>query len=404
MVAEPDLKRVLLLSPRAADSTAPDGQRARQMLGHLTEFGWSPALAVVGRASGIQGNVIEIPAANFRLGASSTRARAAINRAVDPLIDQFDLVFFSTTAFGVWSLGPRWRRRGLPYVLDWHDPWFDARPPESIRRSPPGGRVKFGLAQALARWREPTVARRAAAHVAVSEAYLDDVFSRYQLDPETPKLVEPFAINARNVERSPVASTSARREWVSIGRLGEGFRDSLECFFAALSRAMASAGTRSMVSAKFIGTSYGVDQRECVLPLARAAGVETHVVEESARIDPESAAAALSAAERVLVFGSDDDRYVPSRLATALASGRPVFVFAPRASQQPWALELATLGGVTVASTLDEATSQIATALATARPADLDRQSFLETHSARAMTGRVASLFDRACALARSGR
>jgi len=78
--------------------------------------------------------------------------------------------FFSTTQFSAFQLGPRWRRRfGIPYVLDYQDPWIN----DYYRRTrthPPGGRLKFALSQWVARRIEPDALRLASGIIAVSDS------------------------------------------------------------------------------------------------------------------------------------------------------------------------------------------------------------------------------------------
>ena len=47
-------------------------------------------------------------------------------RRAPPSQPEVDLIFFSTTQFDAFSLGPTWKRKfGVPYVLDYHDPWVN---------------------------------------------------------------------------------------------------------------------------------------------------------------------------------------------------------------------------------------------------------------------------------------
>src|SRR6185369_724460 len=74
---------------------------------------------------------------------------------------------------------PRWLRKfGVPYVLDYQDPWINSYYQRTNTR-PPGGWMKFNFSQWTARRREPDAVRGAAAVIGVSAAYGQSLVAAY---------------------------------------------------------------------------------------------------------------------------------------------------------------------------------------------------------------------------------
>ena len=157
-------RRVLIVSPHFPPINAPDHQRVRMSLPYFEEFGWRPTVLAV-RPEDTEGtddpllertlpDLIEIirtgalPVRWTRrlgLGNLALRALPAFWRAGNRLLarERFDAVYFSTTMFAVMALGPLWRRRfGVPYILDFQDPWIQNYYNQPGAGPPPGGRFK----------------------------------------------------------------------------------------------------------------------------------------------------------------------------------------------------------------------------------------------------------------------
>ncbi len=154
-----------------------------------------------------------------------------------------DLVYFSTTAFLLMGLGPRWKRKfGVPYVVDLQDPWVsdyysgDGAPP------PPGGPAKYAAIQWLARRLEPRVMREAAHIISVSPAYPKMLQERYPEIDDHRFTVLPFGAPERDFEvlesegvtQSVFDPQDGKRHWVYVGRGGGDMAKALEAFFAAI--------------------------------------------------------------------------------------------------------------------------------------------------------------------------
>ena len=248
----------------------------------------------------------------------------------------YDLVFFSTTVFPVIALGRLWQRRfGVPYVVDFQDPWqtdyYDG--PHAPR--PPGGRFKFRASQLFARVVEPAVMRKAAGFISVSVAYSETLLQRYGWLRSVPTRVLPFAGSERDFEitveqgvtQSIFDAADGKTHWVYAGVAGAVMAYALRGFFHALRAARAEDPDRyrSLVI-HFIGTDYapGKRSRNSVQSLAEEFEVGDLVTEHSLRIPYFEALRCLLDADALVVPGSDDPAYTASKIYPYLLARKPL--------------------------------------------------------------------------------
>ena len=351
------------------------------------------------------------------VGSLAVRGYAALRRAGDGLLagGRFDLVYFSTTQTGVLSLGPRWRRRfGAPFAVDLQDPWVNDYYARTGER-PPGGRVKYGIASALARRDEPRVLRAAAAVTTVSPKYVDDLARRYAWFERSRATVLPFGGAARDFEA--VRSAGVTQDlfepgdgclhWVCVGRGGADMARALRGLFRAFRLGRAAVGGDSplrRVRMHFVGTDYaaGDRARKTVTPVAEAEAVADVVEERPHRVPYSVALKCLADADGLLVPGSDDAGYTPSKLYPYLLAKKPTLaILAAGGPAAAVAADLLPEPPVTFSP--DTSPGALA---ADIRAAWVDRWAAGETppaasgdlgeHSAVAMTRRLAAAFDRA--------
>jgi hypothetical protein len=116
-------------------------------------------------------------------GLLSFRAMGALRCKGDELLrsGKFDLVYFSTTQFGIHLLGPSWKKRhGVPFVMDYQDPWVSDYYREHPEVTPPGGRLKYALMDRLNRRNEPRVLKECSGITSVSPDYPKQIAKRYE--------------------------------------------------------------------------------------------------------------------------------------------------------------------------------------------------------------------------------
>jgi len=360
------MKKVLIVSPHFPPINAPDMQRVRLALPHLRAHGWEPTVLAIAPEF-VEGGVIEplleqsypadvrvirgqgiSPGATRRFGVGNLwwRCGRALTVAGERLLrtEKFDLVFFSTTQFSAFALGPKWRRQfGVPYVLDYQDPWvsdYYAR----TRTRPPGGALKYALSQWSARRTEPRVLRAAAGVIAVSEAYPAMLARLYPWFDAGRVRVLPFGASpddfalARTQEPAAplIDFDDGNFHHVYTGRCGPDMKRALTIVFRAFRnfRATNLARRAEKMRFHFIGTGYappplGVDS---VLPIARQEGVAEFVHEHRYRVPYFDSLHYLQRAHALVAVGSDDPGYAASKIFPFVLARRPMLLVYHRES------------------------------------------------------------------------
>lgn len=431
------MKKVLIVSPHFPPINAPDMQRVRLALPHFRSHGWEPTVLAVA-PDFIEGGVWEplleatypadvrvvrvggLPPKFTRwagVGNLWWRCGRALRRAGDALLarERFAAAFFSTTQFSAFRLGPRWHRRcGLPYILDYQDPWVNDYYERTGSR-PPGGRLRFALSQWSARRAEPHVLRSAAGVVAVSAAYAELLARLYPWFSADRVRVLPFGaapedltLAARHAPARPLIDfADGYRHLVYAGRGGVDMAEALTVLFRAFRRFRA---THPIEAARwrlhFIGTGYAPPPlgEDTVMPIAKAERVADVVSEHRYRVPYFDALYYLSRAGALVAIGSSDPGYSASKVFPYLLAGRPLLLLYH--AQSP-VLQLATqlgagtrvgFGGPT---SLDEATTHVEMQWFVgggwAQAVRIGEEAFAP-YSARAMTAALAGVLDAATA------
>ncbi len=347
--------RLLLVSPRFPPTSAADSQRLRMLLPHFAEQGCSAEVLAVDPACCAEGNdpwqaehlPAEVPIHRVRglarrwarlpgLGGIDARCFRALASAGSRLLRQrrFDAVYLSTTAFGCFRLGPLWKRRyGVPFLLDYQDPWVNDHYRRHPQITPPGGRLKYAVVDRLHRHQEPRVLRQAVGYTAVSAAYPAQLQARYPFAAAIPSLVLPFPGSAEDFQhleaipasQLPFDPHDGLIHWLSIGRGGADLHTALEGLFEAIAL-YAPAVLRQRLRLHFLGTSYAPAGRgiPTIAPLAARYGLGEIVEERTDRLPLSLSLAALQSADALLVIGSNDPGYTASKLYPYLLARRPL--------------------------------------------------------------------------------
>jgi hypothetical protein len=350
------LRKLLIISPHWPPINAPDLQRVRMSLPYYRQFGWEPVVLTVHPAyvAGILEPELEstYPADvrivrcramplrwTRRLGLRNLGLRAwwSLWRAGARLLrsEQFDLVFFSTTQFITFTLGLLWRHHaGVPYVIDIQDPWRTDYYERPGAPSPPGGR-KYLLARLLAFLFEERTYRGAAGIISVSERYLSDLAKRYPWFHRKPQATIRFGASTMDFEsirRQPPTRIRISRKPGEIhllytGAAGPIMPHAVNMLFSGFQyyrvRRPADADRFRF---HFIGTSYVPtgQGKPSVLPVAEHYGLASLVEEVPHRIGHLESLALLLQADVLILLGSSDLAYSPSKLYPYYLSGKPI--------------------------------------------------------------------------------
>ncbi len=359
------MKRVLIVSPHFPPVNAPDMQRVRLALPYLRAYGWEPTVLAIDPSS-VEGAVIEslleetyprdIRIVRVR-GLSSKLTRwagvgnlwwrcgRAFTRAGDELLlrEKFDLIFFSTTQFRAFGLGPRWLKKfGVPYVLDYQDPWINSYYART-RTRPPGGRIKFALSQWQARRIEPAALRHAAGIIAVSNAYGPDLAQLYPWFDARHVQLLPFGASPADFEaaskyeppRPLVDFNDGCFHHVYTGRCGPDMSFAMLVLLRAFKLYLKShPAEASRTRFHFIGTDYAPPPlgREWAMPIARTEGVDDFVSEHRYRVPYFEALHYLRHAHALVAVGSNDPTYAASKIFPYILARRPMLLIYHRHS------------------------------------------------------------------------
>jgi hypothetical protein len=422
------VKQLLLVAPHFPPVNAADMHRARVSVAYFAEFGWQPhVLTVAPQQQGemardellLQTIPADVPVTatsaaplwltrRVGLGNVGLRALLPLYRAGARLIRDapIDLVYFSTTVFTSMALGPIWKRRfGVPFVVDMQDPWVsDYRPARPERR-----RGKHALAAQLHGWLEPFTMRSVDGLVTVSPAYIETLRRRYAQIPVELCATIPFGASAADFDVArrlpPAPSIAGRREGVleavSIGRGGGDLGRAASILFRAV-RTLRTAAELRPIHFSFVGTDYAPrgQGRRSMAPVAARHAVADLVSELPDRVPYFEALRRMLDAGLLVVLGSDDPQYSPSKVYPYLLARRPIVAVLHEASPVVGLLRRA--GSLVVTFGAEEADGEVVQELTPALAAYLRRLPFdpeldpavLAPFSARELTRQQCAVFD----------
>jgi hypothetical protein len=348
------LKKVLIISPYFPPFNTADMQRVRQSLPYLRENGWEPTVLTVDEkyveAYSIDNLLLQtypgditihrVPALKaaitrkLGIGSLSMRAFFTIRKRGDQLLhtEKFDLVYFSTTAFHVMALGPRWKRRfGVPFILDIQDPWYNKFYFENALTKKS---LKARLYHQLDKQLEARTIPFADGIISVSAGYRDLYLQRYPTLTYKKFRVIPFGcavidfpIARKNIKGSKITFSPAEVNAVYIGRGGQDMEFAAGIFFdAILIGLQRHEALFQKLRFWFIGTSYAQAGKgaKTFEPLAREKGLESFINEVSDRLPYFETLYLLSKADMLVVPGSTDSTYTASKIFPYIYLDKPM--------------------------------------------------------------------------------
>ena len=433
----PPDRRLLMISPHFPPDSSAGTHRVRLLAPHLASFGWTPTVLTVaeqdyeGRIDPELGALVPpslevvrtraVPAhvtRRFGIGDLGLRALPGLRRAAWSLhrAHPFDALFITIYPTYPAVLGPMFKRRfDVPFILDYQDPWVGAWGSEVGGGNGGGVDAKSRAARALAERLEPRVLQAADAVTAVSARTYQDAFVRSGVSSH---IAAELPIGWDAADLDAIARRQSRTLIPNDGRVNICYTGTLLPLGIATLRTVLAAA-RALIERNppladrvrfyFFGTSNqttGAEPR--VVPHAQELGVEHLVCEHPARLDYLDSLDALRQASALLLLGSSELHYTPSKVFPALLAGRPMLALYRRESTVVEMLKRAAPPPAAHLITFDESrrieslVGCIAEALyALIRTAgsgvSIDRAA-LEPWSAHALAGRLAGLCDRIAA------
>lgn len=431
------MRQVLMVSPHFPPDSTAGTHRVRLLAPHLPVCGWRPTVLTVdprdyeGRldpelGASIPPDVRVVRSRAWPAGLSrplgvgdlGLRAFVGLRRSAARLLasERFDALFVTIYPTYPALLGPLLKRRfHVPFVLDYQDPWVGAWG-QSVGPAA-NGRPDFKsrASRAAAKRLEPWALCAADAVTAVSRATYEQALAR---TPDArPRVTEELPIGW---DRRDLDFLQSRPAWFPadglvhisyVGTLLPTGIDTLRAVLAALARIRNADSAARRLRLHFFGTSnqrtlVGNDAPARVMPIAAEYGLVDVVTERAPRLDYFDALQVLRDSTAVLLMGSSERHYTPSKIFPALMAKRPIVAALHRASPattllrdagRPPAVRLITYDDAVPASGCVDAMAAALSAVA-AEPRFCDSAidlSALEALSASSLAVRLAAVLDR---------
>jgi Glycosyl transferase 4-like domain len=427
-----------MIAPHFPPDTGAATHRVRLLAPYLRDYGWQPTVLTVDRSAneGRQDPDLElmVPAElevvrahawsatwtrKIGIGDLGLRSLVGLYRKASRLLanDRYHALFITIFPTYPALLGPMLKTRfGVPFILDYIDPWVSAWGKEIG-----GGRdgsvdLKSRLTLLAALALEPIAARSADAITAVSSGTYEAIRERIPELHNTPCAAIPYGGDQADYEYLRSRDRTNRFFDAADGAfhicyvgtlLPLGF-ETLRAVFKGLALLRDSdQQAYRRVRLHFFGTSNQTagDSKPRVLPVAREFGVDNLVTEHPIRIEYLDALNVQVQASAILLMGSTEQHYTASKLYPALLAGRPllavyhsmssVSMIMARVTRPPDA-HLITYSDVDRA---ENKAPEIARALAvmltraSSEPISWD-QGELDKFSAHALAGELAEVFN----------
>ncbi len=427
-------RRLLIVVSAFCPAMLADMQRARMLAWELPKFGWEVEV-LTPRATEVRQDAIEPDSTRFfpcrvrthQVGSSARRLFEALGsrthswRTLWPIrkmgtrlvkSKRFDLVYFSTTTWVYFSLGPKWWCEfGVPYVLDFHDPLVKEQERLTLATKTLKGIATTQMSRVL----EHRTVRNAAGLIAVSPKYIALLRKRYEsLQPKWLQTgrhaVIPFGAlesDLTSVQSFTDTPERERSHTIRIVYVGAG-GPIMERSFGLICRTLAFLRRHGhrlarRVSIELYGTIYAwkagdVKNLEAIAELLALGGL---VQERPERVSYQHSLELLLGSDGALILGVDDEGYMPSKLFTYALSGKPLLASLHRASPAFGEFcRMPSLGHALWFSSSDEmpiidAANEVASFLEeAAEHRNFDRRPDLRPFLAPAMARRHSNLFD----------
>jgi glycosyltransferase involved in cell wall biosynthesis len=300
---------------------------------------------------------------------------------------------------GAWAK----RRFGIPFVLDYQDPWVS----EWGARQPMFS--KAGISHLVASVLERRVLPTVDALTAVSNGTFDSLKDRNLIPKGVPIRALPIGIEehdhevARIYGKSAIERAPGRKELVYLGSVNDGMIGTIKSIFVAL-RAASESGSALNLRVSFIGTSgmaRGAD-RMGLRAMAKTAGVEGQVQVMPGRIGYLDALRTMQDADALLLAGTEFAHYTASKVFPYWLSGKPVIgLFHERSTVFDIANDIGGIGVIPYGSSAEPkevvpALTQMFRDVALGNNLALPERNTerFEKYSARAIARQYAEIFD----------
>lgn len=429
------MKKVIIVAPQFPPCNLTAAHRSRYFATHLSKFGWLPKIVTVAPCcyrGALDWELEKILPANLeiiRSGALPNKFLGLIGdiglrsvwrhyKELSKIIkkEKIDLVYIPVPPNYSAILGPIFYKKfGIPYGIDYIDPWID----DKIYYKPFS---KGWWADRLGRILEPATLKYVSFITAVAPGYYQQALARYSwLDKEI-CFSMPYGAEKKEFEflaenPRPVYLFDPKDNNFHVVYAGAMLPKAYPVL-EVLSEALLSLKKEEPILSKrlkfhFIGTgSNPCDSRSYnIKPVAEKYNLLDMIIEYPARVPYLDALNHLRRASAVLILGSTQAHYTPSKVFQAILSQRPVIAILNQKSSAGEVLRKAK-GARLVAfsgqNLLKKRKSEIKNIfIQMLNLKNLKGSTDLEeikAYSAEAMAGKLAGVFDRALSKNKNGR
>lgn len=351
------MKTCLIVAPHFPPSNLAAVHRSRIWARHLPEFGWKPVIVTTDPRHyeetpdpgllrlvppGLEVIHTEaLPTKPIRLiGDIGVRAFPFHLKAILDYSKRNRVDFLHITIPSNYSalLGRFVKRlRGIPYGIDYIDPWVHLWPEAEVRFS------KAWFSHHLSNLLEPWAVRQASLITGITPGYYSGVFERNpHLRNQARSAFMPYGsdredfLATEGFEPSETLWTGdGRFHAIYAGALLPKAIEPLEALFAGLARLRATApDLAAKLRIHFVGTGSRPNDPTShqVLPRAERAGVAGMITEHPHRMPYVEVLTHLRRADGILILGSTEAHYSPSKTFQAIQAQRPIFAMLHHAS------------------------------------------------------------------------
>jgi len=427
------MKNVVILAPEFTPSSYPPALRARFFARHLPEFGWNPIVlttdprnyeaAVDPENEKLLDPALEVVRTDAlplkwtrKVGFSDISLRTMWPhwRALKEMCRnrKIDLIFVSVPPnFPIALARLAHARFGIPYMLDYNDPIITDHYSKLPRHQRP---PKWGVVRRLYGILEPFALKRADQIVGVADSYMAGLFTNYPWLRGKQATAIPFGVEPEdfdyvraNPRKNPIFDPSDGCFHIShVGSGGPEMGNVLRAFFQAIRNLREADGKLfSKVRMHFVGTTYAAnaDGRYQILPFAREFGLDDVVEEQPKRVPHLDAIQILLDSNALLVVGSEAPHYTASKIFPYILAGKPLLAVLREESHAGKLMrELGAGTAVTfgpgrpltaIHGDIGSAVKEMLCLPRGWRPPT--RRETFEPFTARAVTARLAEVFDR---------
>jgi hypothetical protein len=337
-------KKILIIYPHFPPSNLAGVHRARLFAMHLPAFGWEPVVLTVDEKyyeEALDWSLHKLLPADLRIekvnaypvfkprliGDIGLRAFFSLRKKALEILrkEHFDFIYIPIPSFYIALLGPYlFRKTGVPYGIDYIDPWVHHFPGSDRFFS------RHWWSTKIAGWLEPLAVKNARLITGVAAGYYQGVIDRnpqivkhchFAAMPYGGEKKDHLALKGLNIQPY-LFKKNDKKQLVYAGAMLPKAYQPLESIFQSIQQ---NPDLYQDLELHFIGTGKTTNDPEGfnIKPLAEKYGIWKKIVfEYPMRIPYLDVLIHLNAADGVFILGSTEPHYTPSKSYQAVLSGK----------------------------------------------------------------------------------